>query len=111
MDSDFQSCQCSESSSFMSKQGLVRLLPRDEVQNPQDKNGVVDPKRWVGRIAIFEMITGTRIQGKILAVSDDWIDTDNGGVRIEHVVHARWVSAEEARIIRNDTPLLGGRSW
>jgi hypothetical protein len=97
----------------MSKQGLVRLLPRNEVENPSQTqdSGEVDPKRWIGRIAIFEMVTGTRVQGKILAMSDEWIDTDNGGVRVEHIVHARWVSAEEAAIIRNDTPLLGGRGW
>lgn len=95
----------------MSRQGLVRLLPRDEVQNPQPKRGEFDVQSWVGRIAIFELTTGTRIQGKILAISDDWIDTDNGGVRVDNVVHAKWVSAEEASIIRNDMPLLGGRGW
>lgn len=94
----------------MSKQGLVRLLPRDEVQNPETQ-GEVNPKRWIGRIAIFELTTGTRVQGKILGMSDEWIDTDNGAVKVDNVVHARWVSAEEARIIRNDTPLLGGRGW
>ena len=94
----------------MSKQGLVRLLPRDEVQNSQPQGGV-DTKRWIGRIAIFELTTGTRVQGKITGMSDEWIDTDNGAVKVDNVVHARWVSAEEARIIRNDTPLLGGRGW
>lgn len=94
----------------MSRQGLVRLLPRDEVQNPEVQ-GEVNTKRWIGRIAIFELTTGTRVQGKILGMSDEWIDTDNGAVKVDNVVHARWVSAEEARIIRNDVPLLGGRGW
>jgi len=61
--------------------------------------------RWVGRIVIFELSTGTRIQGKILGGDDVWIDTDNGGVKVEHIVHAKWVSEEEARIIRGG-PLL-----
>lgn len=94
----------------MSKQGLVRLLPRDEVQE-QERRGGFDVQHWVGRIAIFELSTGTRIQGKILAINDMWIDTDNGGVRVDAVVHAKWVSAEEAAIIRNSRPLLGGRGW
>lgn len=58
------------------------------------------PHPWIGRIAIFELSTGTRVQGKILAINDPWIDTDNGAVNVEHIVHAKWVSAEEARIIR-----------
>jgi len=97
----------------MSKQGLVRLLPRNEVGNSSQaqESGEVDTKRWIGRIAIFELTTGTRVQGKILGMSDEWIDTDNGAVKVDNVVHARWVSAEEARIIRNDVPLLGGRGW
>jgi hypothetical protein len=94
----------------MSKQGLVRLLPRDEVQDPQGQ-GEVNTKRWIGRIAIFELSTGTRVQGQILGMSDEWIDTDNGAVRVDAVVHAKWVSAEEASIIRNNRPLLGGRGW
>lgn len=56
--------------------------------------------RHVGRIAVFQLTTGFRVQGKILAVTDTWIDTDNGAVKIEHIVHARWVSAEEAAISR-----------
>jgi len=55
---------------------------------------------WIGRIAIFELSTGTRIQGKILAINDPWIDTDSGAVNAEHIIHAKWVSEEEARIIR-----------
>jgi hypothetical protein len=93
----------------MSRQGLIRLLPREEGQQQAPTD--VDPKRWVGRIAIFELSTGTRVQGQILGMSDDWIDTDNGAVRVDNVVYAKWVSAEEASIIRNNRPLLGGRGW
>ena len=92
----------------MSRQSLVRLLPRDEGQPTQ---GEVDTKRWIGRVAVFELSTGTRVQGRIVGMSDEWIDTDNGGIRVENVVYARWVNEEEARIIRNDRPLLGGRGW
>lgn len=70
---------------------LARIMP-NEVHS--------GPNKWIGRIAIFEMSTGTRIQGKILALTDEWIDTDNGAVRVAHIVHAKWVSEEEARIIR-----------
>lgn len=62
------------------------------------------PHPWIGRIAIFELITGTRVQGKILQVTEEWIDTDNGAVQVKHIVHAKWVSAEEAAIIRADSP-------
>ena len=72
---------------------LVRLFPQSEGNTPS-------PNRWIGRIAIFELVTKTRIQGKILAVSEDWIDTDNGAVRVEYIVSAKWVSQEEAEIIR-----------
>lgn len=92
----------------MSRQNLVKLLPRDEVQSSY---GEVNTKHWIGRIAIFELSTGTRIQGQILGMSDEWIDTDNGAVRVDNVVYAKWVSAEEASIIRNNRPLLGGRGW
>lgn len=93
----------------MSRQNLVRLLPHDEVQTPPE--GEVNTKRWIGRIAIFELSTGTRVQGRILGMSDEWIDTDNGAVRVDNVVYAKWVSAEEVAIIRNNRPLLGGRGW
>lgn len=73
---------------------LARLFPQDA----SDNHG--SPQAWIGRIAIFELSTGTRVQGKILGVSDPWIDTDNGAVNANHIVHARWVSDEEARIIR-----------
>lgn len=62
--------------------------------------GGPNPNKWIGRIAIFELSTGSRIQGKILAVNEDWIDTDNGTIRISSIVHAKWVSNEEADIIR-----------
>jgi len=95
----------------MSRQGLIRLLPREEGQQQHQPQGEVDPKRWIGRVAIFELSTGTRVQGRIVGMSDDWIDTDNGAVRVDNVVYARWVNEEEARIIRNDRPLLGGRGY
>jgi hypothetical protein len=63
-------------------------------------NDTPPSSKWVGRIVIFELITGSRIQGKILAISEDWIDMDTGAVKIEHIVHAKWVSTEEANIIR-----------
>lgn len=75
---------------------LIRLLPG---------KGEPSPNQWIGRIAIFEMITGSRIQGKIIALNDDWIDTDNGAIRVEHIVHARWVNQEEAEITRSKHPL------
>lgn len=92
----------------MSKQGLIRLLPREDRPPPE---GEVNVKKWIGRIAIFELSTGTRVQGQIIGMSDEWIDTDNGAVRVDNVVYAKWVSEEEARIIRNNRPLLGGRGW
>ena len=94
----------------MSRQNLVKLLPREEVRE-QERQGEVNPKRWIGRIAIFELSTGTRVQGKIMGMSDEWIDTDNGAVRVDNVVYAKWVGEEEARLIRSSTPLLGGRGW
>jgi len=59
-----------------------------------------DPRKWIGRIAVFEVITGSRIQGKIIAFNEQWIDTDGGTIRIEHIVCARWVGPEEEQIIR-----------
>jgi len=59
-----------------------------------------NPSKWVGRIAIFELSTGSRVQGKILAMDGVWLDTDNGAIRINDIVHAKWVSEEEERIIR-----------
>ena len=62
--------------------------------------GNPSPNKWIGRIAIFELSTGSRVQGKILALNENWIDTDNGAIKVEHIVHAKWVSEEEASIIR-----------
>lgn len=73
---------------------LVRLIP------PGKEQGSTDPNQWRGRLACFELVTGTRVSGRILAVSDVWIDTDNGAIRVEHIVHARWVGEEEAKITR-----------
>jgi hypothetical protein len=56
--------------------------------------------KWIGKIVIFEMTTGSRIQGKIIGVSEDWIDTDNGAVKVDKIVSAKWVSEDEALIIR-----------
>ena len=74
---------------------IVRLMPPVE-------NNASNPQRhpWVGRIAIFELSTGTRVQGRILAVSDEIIDTDNGAVWTKYIVSSKWVGQEEAAIIR-----------
>jgi hypothetical protein len=86
----------------MANAELVRLFP-------QKKEGdeTSDTNKWIGRIAIFELITKSRVQGRILNVSPEWIDTDNGAVRVRYIVSAKWVSAEEAAIIRGG-PLLSG---
>jgi hypothetical protein len=68
-----------------------------------------EPNKWIGRIAIFELITGSRVQGKILSVGPDWLHTDTGDIRIEHIVHAKWVGEEEASIIRGGP--LGGNGY
>jgi len=83
---------------------LVRLIP------PEKGEGSTDPNQWRGRLACFELVTGTRVSGRILAVSDVWIDTDNGAIRVEHIVHARWISPEEARITHGG-PLGNGNSY
>ena len=70
---------------------LTKIIPL-----PNNPNS----NKWIGRIAIFELTTGSRVQGKILALNEDWIDTDNGAIKVEHIVHAKWVSEEEAQIIR-----------
>lgn len=73
---------------------IVKLLPLpNQGSNPP-------ANKWIGRIVVFELSTGTRVSGKILAISEDWIDTDNGAIRVEHIVHAKWVSPEEASITR-----------
>lgn len=73
---------------------LVRLIP------PTHHEGNTEPNKWIGRVAIFELITGSRVQGRILKLSENWIDTDNGTIRVEHIVHAKWVNPEEESIIR-----------
>jgi hypothetical protein len=75
----------------MTDNKLARVIPLSS--NP-------DRHKWIGKIAIFELITGSRVQGKILALSETWIDTDNGAIKVEHIVHAKWVGEEEAQIIR-----------
>jgi hypothetical protein len=77
---------------------LVRIMPRNE------GGGEADPSKWIGRIAIFELVTGSRVQGRILAYSEKWIDTDNGAIQVIHIAYARWVGAEEASIIRANSP-------
>jgi hypothetical protein len=68
---------------------------------PRSPNGnAAQVHKWVGKIAIFELITGSRMQGKILAVTEEWIDTDNVAVKVAAIVGAKWVNEEEARIIR-----------
>jgi hypothetical protein len=97
----------------MSEKGIVRVLPKQvitvcsECGHPENSPTRPEPapavsrySRWVGRIVIFELTTGLRVQGKILGGDDVWLDTDNGAVKVEHIVHAKWVSDEEARIIR-----------
>jgi hypothetical protein len=67
---------------------------------PPSSNSSSEPHKWIGRIAIFELSTGSRIQGKILAINDEVIDTDNGAIWVKYIVSAKWVGQEEAAIIR-----------
>lgn len=62
------------------------------------QEGRVEPNKWLGRLAAFELITGSRVSGRIVAVNETWIDLDNGTIKIEHIVHARWIGDEEAQI-------------
>lgn len=80
---------------------IIRLnaMPRNE-----GGNDAPNPSRWVGRVAIFELVTGSRVQGRILRYNDDWIDTDNGTIQVRHIAYARWVEAEEESIIRANSP-------
>ena len=71
---------------------LAQIIPLHESN--------ANPNKWIGRIAIFELTTGTRVQGKIIGFNDTWLDTDNGAIKIENIVHAKWVGEEEASIIR-----------
>ena len=74
----------------------------------------VQSNKWVGRIILVQISTGLRIQGKILNVTSEWVDTDQGAFRVDNIVMAKWVSDEEAQITRGG-PLgqfgsLSGRS-
>lgn len=83
------------------EKGIVKVVPLQPIQGGKriTVEGV-PPHKWVGRIITVELTTGLRIQGKILAITETWIDTDNGGFKVENVVSAKWVSDEEAQIIR-----------
>jgi hypothetical protein len=72
--------------------GIVRVLPLPKGEY------AVNPNKWIGRLATFELVTGSRVSGRIIAINDIWVDTDNGAIRIEHIVHAKWISDEEAQI-------------
>jgi len=77
----------------MAGNNIVHLRPSSQQgNNPEQK--------WIGRIAIFELKNKTRIQGKILGMNEIWIDTDNGAIKVEEIVFAKWVTPEEAQIIR-----------
>ena len=69
------------------------------VPDPVKKSSPTDHP-WVGRTGIFELITGTRVSGKVIAVYEEYFDTDNGSIRKEAVVYARWMGAEEIAIAR-----------
>jgi hypothetical protein len=60
----------------------------------------VSPHKWIGRIITVELSTGRRVQGKILSLNEQWMDTDNGGFRVSDIVFAKWVGQEEEQIIR-----------
>lgn len=83
---------------------IIRVFPKPSVESndvPRHPNGQnSNISKWIGRIAIFELSTGSRVQGKILAMDNEWLDTDNGTIRVKDIVHAKWVSEEEERIIR-----------
>jgi hypothetical protein len=81
----------------MSKEPIVRVLPKIRALN-----GPEDPRKhpWVGRTGVFELTTGTRVSGKVLAVYDEYFDTDNGSLRKDAVVYARWMGNEEISIAR-----------
>jgi len=84
----------------MTNDKLAKVIPLSS--NPE-------PNKWIGRIAIFELITGRSVQGKILGVGPEWLHTDSGDIRIEYIVHAKWVGEEEASIIRGGP--LGGNGY
>jgi hypothetical protein len=82
---------------MVEERGIVKVIPLFPTRLTVEG---VPPHKWVGRIITVELTTGLRIQGKILAITEAWIDTDNGAFKVEHVVSAKWVSDEEAQIIR-----------
>lgn len=84
----------------------MRVLPGLGQEEP--KGSTPDTHPWVGRIAVFRLRDGFQVSGEILAVGDEFIDTDNGAVRKEDISYARWVGAEEASIIRSKRPLGSG---
>jgi hypothetical protein len=53
--------------------------------------------------------TWQKLKGKILGVGPEWLHTDSGDIRIEYIVHAKWVGEEEASIIRGGP--LGGNGY
>ena len=76
------------------KKGVIALVSKGRVPSRPD----VHP--WVGRTGVFELTTGTRVSGRVLAVHDEYFETDNGAIRKDAVVHARWMHAEEIAIAR-----------
>lgn len=80
--------------------GHVQSAPSQKIIPPNNSSEISMYDRWVGKIVIFQLTTGLNIQGRILAVTDTWIDTDYGAVRIDHIIHARWVSDEQASFTR-----------
>jgi len=76
---------------------IVKVFP---ISPPTRTVEGVAPHKWIGRIITVELSTGRRVQGKILSLNDEWMDTDNGGFRVKDIVFAKWVGEEEAQIIR-----------
>jgi hypothetical protein len=87
---------------------IVRPMARSQPVSPTDHP-------WVGRTGVFELCTGTRVSGRVIAVYDEYFDTDNGSIRKEAVVYARWMGAEEIAIARggplNSNSHLLNRRW
>lgn len=90
------------------KKSHLALIERPS-NPPSGGFGAMTPTKhpWVGRTGVFELSTGTRVSGRVLAVYDDYFDTDNGSIRKEAVVYARWMSAEEISIARGGRPYRG----
>ena len=78
---------------------VVPGLPRAQAPKAQP---VTDPEKhpWVGRTGVFELKTGLRVSGRIIAVFPEWLDTDNGTIRVDAIVYARWMGPEEISIAR-----------